>query len=59
MNKLVRGIGRVFLALGSLIMWILSFKVVRNWLWSKAEKKGKEKIVDAKAKIVKGKGDRE
>jgi len=55
MKKLVRGVGRVFLALGSLIMWILSFKAVRNWLWNKVEKKGKEKIVDAKAKIVKRK----
>lgn len=45
----------MFLALGSLVMWILSFKVVRKWLWNKAEKKGKEKIVEAKAKIVDGK----
>jgi len=57
MKKLVRGVGRIFLALGSFILWILSFKAVRNWLWNKAETVGKEKIVDAKAKIVKARRD--
>lgn len=57
MKKLVRGVGRIFLALGSFILWILSFKAVHNWLWNKAETVGKEKIVDAKAKIVKARRD--
>lgn len=43
---------RIALGFGSFMMWILSFKAVRNWLWNKVETKGKEKIIDAKAKIV-------
>ncbi|MBT4856773.1 MAG: hypothetical protein HOI80_02550 [Alphaproteobacteria bacterium] len=55
MKKLSRGLLRIVLAAGSFIMWILSFQAVRSWLWNKAETKGKEKIVDAKAKVVKNK----
>ncbi len=55
MNKLVRGVVRLIVAFGSFLLWLLSFKAVRSWLWRKAEKVGKEKIVDAKAKIVEGK----
>ncbi|MFH1611264.1 MAG: hypothetical protein ABIA83_01540, partial [Patescibacteria group bacterium] len=43
---------RIAISLGSFVMWILSFKAVRTWLWNKAEEKGKEKIIDAKAKVV-------
>ena len=46
---------RLIVAFGSFLLWLLSFKAVRSWLWRKAEKVGKEKIVDAKAKIVEGK----
>jgi hypothetical protein len=55
MNKLVNGLLRIVLAIGSFVFWILSFKAVRGWLWNKAEVVGKEKIVDAKAKVVKKK----
>ncbi len=44
---------RPILAIGSAVIYILSFPLIRNWLWKKAIKKGKEKIVDAEAKIVK------
>ena len=44
---------RGILAIGSAILYVLSFPTVRNWIWKKAIKKGKEKIVDAEAKIVK------
>ena len=56
MNKLVRGVARIAVALGSFVMWLLSFQAVRSWLWNKTETVGKTKIVDAKAKIVEDKG---
>ncbi|MBT3230835.1 hypothetical protein HN358_03610 [Candidatus Uhrbacteria bacterium] len=43
---------RIAVPIGSFAMWLLSLKVVRNWIWKKVETKGKEKIIDAKAKIV-------
>jgi len=43
---------RAVVGLGSFVLWILSFKAVRTWIWNKVESKGKEKIVDVKAKIV-------
>lgn len=42
---------RLGVGIGSFLMWLLSFKIVRNWLWRKVEAKGKEKIIDVKAKI--------
>lgn len=48
---------RAALGIGSFAMWLLSFKVVRNWIWKKVESKGKEKIVDVRARIDERKGD--
>jgi len=44
---------RPFLAIGSFVFYILSFPFVRNWIWDRVMNKGKEKVIDAKAKIVK------
>lgn len=41
---------------GSFMLWVLSFRAVRNWLWKKVETKGKEKIIDARAKFEEKKG---
>jgi hypothetical protein len=47
-NIFIRGL----LWLGSVLLSILSIPAVRNWIWGKIVKKGKEKIVDAEAKVV-------
>ncbi len=47
---------RVAVGIGSFVMWIFSFKAVRDWLWKKAESKGKEKIIDAREKFEEKKG---
>lgn len=44
---------RALLGFASVVVWILSLKPVRNWLWGKATKKAKEKIIDAEAKMEK------
>ncbi len=43
---------RLVIGVGSFVMWLLSFKAVRSWIWKRVESKGREKIIDAKAKVV-------
>ncbi len=43
---------RAILGFFSLVFSVLSLPAVRNLIWDKAVTKGKEKIVDAEAKIV-------
>jgi|GEM_PF-2061015 hypothetical protein len=47
---------RMAVGFGSFMLWVLSFRAVRNWLWKKVETKGKEKIIDARAKFEEKKG---
>jgi len=44
---------RAFAGAGSLILWVLSFKIVRNAIYKKVDKKVDEKIIDVKAKLDK------
>ena len=41
---------RALLAIGSGLLWVLSFPTVRNWIWNTAVGKAKKKIVDAEAR---------
>lgn len=43
---------RALLAIGSGLLWVLSFPTVRNWIWNTAVGKAKKKIVDAEAREV-------
>lgn len=43
---------RLLLAIGSGLVWILSFPTVRNWIWNTVIGKAKKKIVDAQAREV-------
>jgi hypothetical protein len=43
---------RGLLAIGSGILWILSFPKVRGWIWETASGKVKQKIVEAEAREV-------
>lgn len=42
-----------FLSMLSGVLYILSLPAVRNFLWGKIVGKGQEKVIDAKARIVK------
>lgn len=42
---------RFFMAIGSLLLWVLSFKVVRDALYRKIDAKANEKIIDVKTKL--------
>jgi hypothetical protein len=52
MPKVTNIVLRVFLGFFSLVFSVLSLPPVRDMLWGKMVKKGKEKIVDAEAKVV-------
>lgn len=52
MKKLVRWMARGFLAVVSGILWVLSMPPVRDAIWNRAVGKGKQKVIDAKARIV-------
>ena len=53
MKKTIKALVRAGLALLSGLIYILSLPQVRNLVWGKAMGKGREKVIDAKAKIVK------
>lgn len=53
MKKISMLIKRGILALASATLNILAMPAVRNTIWDSAVRKGKEKVVDAEAKIVK------
>ena len=46
---------RPLFALGSFLLWLVSIKSVREYVAKRLIDKGQEKIVDAKAKILKDK----
>ncbi len=56
MKKLFALFVRGFLALLSGLLWILSIPRVRDWIWGKIVGKSKKKVIDARAKVVKGEG---
>jgi len=43
----------IILVIASGLLWILSFKPIREAIWRKVSKKAKEKIIDVEAKIEK------
>jgi hypothetical protein len=52
MNKLVTWAFKGFLAVASGVLWVLSMPPVRDAIWKKTVGKGKEKVIDAKARVV-------
>lgn len=52
MKKLVSWMARGFLAVASGVLWVLSMPPVRDAIWNKAVGKSKEKVIDAKARVV-------
>lgn len=52
MKKLLKGLLRGGLGVLSGLLYILSIPKVRNMIWGKAIGKSREKIVDAKARVV-------
>ncbi len=52
MPRITSLIARVFLGFLSFAFSVLALPAVRNMVWDKAVQKGKEKIVDAEAKVV-------
>ncbi|MFH1631482.1 MAG: hypothetical protein ABIA47_00445 [bacterium] len=53
MKKMLHYMWKGALGIGSAILTILSFPPVRNFIWKKTVGKGQQKVVDAKAKVVK------
>lgn len=45
---------KVILTFFSGVFYVLSLPPVRNAIWGKMVKKGEEKVVDAKARVIKG-----
>jgi hypothetical protein len=43
---------RGLLSLASGVLYVLSLPKVRDWIWKKTVGRGKEKVIDAKAKLV-------
>lgn len=54
MKKLFRLIIAGLLSILSGILWLLSLPKVRDWVWKKTINRGREKVIDAKAKVVEG-----
>lgn len=54
MPRITSLIARIFLGFLSFVFSVLALPAVRNMVWDKAVKKGKEKIVDAEARVISG-----
>ncbi|MBU0613820.1 hypothetical protein KJ766_00860 [Patescibacteria group bacterium] len=52
MKKRLLGLAKGALGIVSGILYILSLPPVRDFIWNKVLNKGKEKVVDAQAKVV-------
>ncbi|MBU1126227.1 MAG: hypothetical protein ABH826_03720 [Patescibacteria group bacterium] len=52
MKKIFKWAWKILAALGSAMIYVLTIPRVRNFLWNKVKKVGKEKIIDAEVKIV-------
>lgn len=55
MNKTPKKKGiirKTLTVIGSAALSILSIPAVRDWIWDKIMKKGKEKIIEAEGKVV-------